>query len=195
MERNKEHSAIQSSYKNRLNRLRESLNALMTKYSKLDSKYKQENQDLTEEYKRLTQQFRDLQDKYAHFLETDEAAHRDVWAMNEDEAKGLIRQILDCDKIIHEQALNIPWTSPSAEVLDPGTGEGQSETGTQTGRRSGHSKTKTQTGSRWGAVDDFFGAAMWRRENRDLEFGRRARGRVHSSTFIGLRFFISYPFF
>ena len=53
--------------------------------------------------------------------------------MNEDEAKTLIRQILDCDKVIHEQVLSIPWTSPSAEAMDV-PGEGQSETGTQTGR-------------------------------------------------------------
>ena len=39
IERNKEHSAIQSSYKNRLNRLRETMNTLLTKYNKLDSKY------------------------------------------------------------------------------------------------------------------------------------------------------------
>merc|ERR1719352_5448 len=46
-ERNKEHQAIQSSYKNRLNRLRESLNNLMSRYHKLDQKYKQENVELT----------------------------------------------------------------------------------------------------------------------------------------------------
>merc|ERR1719321_588098 len=56
-ERYKEHSAIQSQYKNRLNRLRETLNTLMGRYHKMDSKYRQENVELTEEYKRLTQQF------------------------------------------------------------------------------------------------------------------------------------------
>lgn len=37
-ERNKEHTAIQSSYKNRLNRLRETLNTLMSRYNTLDQK-------------------------------------------------------------------------------------------------------------------------------------------------------------
>merc|ERR1719507_2046172 len=49
-ERNNEHYAIQSSYKNRLNRLRETLNNLMLRYRSLDAKYKQTNGELTEEY-------------------------------------------------------------------------------------------------------------------------------------------------
>lgn len=60
-ERNKEHTAIQSSYKNRLNRLRETLNTLMSRYNTLDQKYKTHNHELTEEYKRVTKQFKDLQ--------------------------------------------------------------------------------------------------------------------------------------
>ena len=61
VERNKEHSAIQASYKNRLNRLRETRNNLLARFTKLDHKYKQENLELTEEYKRLTRQYKDLQ--------------------------------------------------------------------------------------------------------------------------------------
>merc|ERR1719507_2221880 len=49
--RNNEHFAIQSSYKNRLNRLRETLNNLMTRCRSLDAKYKHQNGELTEEYK------------------------------------------------------------------------------------------------------------------------------------------------
>ena len=38
-ERNKKHSGIQSSYKNRRNRLREALNNLMSRYHKLNPNY------------------------------------------------------------------------------------------------------------------------------------------------------------
>merc|ERR1719262_1672960 len=38
-ERYKEHSAIKLQYKNRLQRLRETLNTLMSRYLKMDSKY------------------------------------------------------------------------------------------------------------------------------------------------------------
>merc|ERR1719210_1924542 len=50
-ERNKEHKAIQSSYKNRLSRLRDTLSKLMSRYNHLDQKYKQTNTELTSEYK------------------------------------------------------------------------------------------------------------------------------------------------
>ncbi|CAD7962826.1 unnamed protein product [Amoebophrya sp. A25] len=134
IERNKEHSAIQSSYKNRLNRLRETLNSLLTKYNKLDSKYKQENQELTDEYKRLTRQFKDLQDKSGHFEKADETKFQQVWSMNEAEAKTVIGQILECDKLIHEQQLSLPWSSPEEEVLNEQFEAGTStEAGTQTG--------------------------------------------------------------
>ncbi|CAD7945555.1 unnamed protein product [Amoebophrya sp. A120] len=137
IERNKEHSAIQSSYKNRLNRLRETLNTLLTRYNKLDAKYKTENQELTEEYKRLTKQFKDLQDKHAHFEKADEIKFREVWAMNEGEAKQVIGKILECDKLIHEQQLSLPWSSPQENLLNEQFETGTStEAGTQTGTKS-----------------------------------------------------------
>eukprot|EP00397_Hematodinium_sp_SG-2012_P021688 GEMP01022425.1.p1 GENE.GEMP01022425.1~~GEMP01022425.1.p1 ORF type:complete len:682 (+),score=169.67 GEMP01022425.1:38-2083(+) len=133
-ERNKEHSAIQSSYKNRLNRLRETLNHLMTRYHKLDQKYKQENLDLTEEYKRITRQFKDLQYKYKHFEESDEKKFREVWEMNENEVRVLINKVLDADRVVHEQQLGLAWVPPREDQLlmeletfsDAGTTTGKS---------------------------------------------------------------------
>lgn len=132
-ERNKEHSAIQSSYKNRLNRLRETLNHLMSRYQKLELKYKQENTDLTEEYKRITRQFKDLQSKYKHFEEADEKKFREVWEMNEVDVRALINKVLDADRIIHEQQLGIPWVPPREDQLLLEL-ETFSEAGTTTGK-------------------------------------------------------------
>mmetsp|Transcript_13384 Transcript_13384/g.32787 ORF Transcript_13384/g.32787 Transcript_13384/m.32787 type:complete len:624 (+) Transcript_13384:934-2805(+) len=150
IERNKEHSAIQSSYKNRLNRLRETLTLLLSRYGKLDAKYKQENQDLTEEYKRLTKQFKDLQDKHTHFEKADEVKFREVWAMNETEAKTIVSKILECDKLIHEQQLNVAWSSPQEELLNEQFETGTStEAGTQTGTKS-LSKNMSSAGGQGG---------------------------------------------
>jgi len=132
-ERNKEHSAIQSSYKNRLNRLRETLNHLISRYHKLDQKYKQENSDLTEEYKRITRQFKDLQSKYKHFEEADERKFREMWEMNEVEVRALINKVLDADRVVHEQQLGIPWTPPREDQLLMEL-ETFSDTGTATGK-------------------------------------------------------------
>merc|ERR1719146_415251 len=116
-ERHKEHSAIQSSYKNRLNRLRETLNNLMSRYSKLDQKYKHSNMELTEEYKRLTRQFKDLQEKFHHFEQADEKKFREVWEMNEGEVRALITKVLEADRLLHEQQLGHEWTQPNPDQL------------------------------------------------------------------------------
>eukprot|EP00396_MALV-II-16_sp_LP-1_P000175 gene175-64_t len=122
-ERNREHAVIQSNYKSKLNRLRETLNNLVGKYQKLDAKFKQENQDLTDEYKRLTRQFKDLQQKYQHFATADEKKFREVWKMNETEANVLIAQVQECNRIIHEQQLGLNWEASKHDVGDEGMGE------------------------------------------------------------------------
>merc|ERR1719440_2239347 len=132
-ERNKEHSAIQSSYKNRLNRLRETLNNLMSRYSKLDQKYKTENTELTEEYKRLTRQFKDLQEKFHHFEQADEKKFREVWEMNEQEVRGLMTKVLEADRLLHEQQLGHEWLPPKEEQLLQEL-DTFSESGTTTGK-------------------------------------------------------------
>lgn len=132
-ERNKEHRDIQSTYKNRLNNLRGTRNNLMSRYNTLDQKYKQQNMELTEEYKRLTRQFKDLQEKFHHFEQADEKKFREVWEMNEEEAHVLIDQVLEADRIIHEQQLGHDWMHPKPEQLDEEL-ETFSESGTATGK-------------------------------------------------------------
>jgi dynein regulatory complex protein 1 len=133
IERNNEHHAIQSSYKNRLNRLRETLNNLMTRYNTLDHKYRHDNIALTEEYKRLTRQFKDLQEKFHHFERADEARFRDVWEMNESEVRTLMQKVLDADRLIHEQQLGHEWVQPKDDQLQAEL-DTFSESGTTTGK-------------------------------------------------------------
>jgi len=132
-ERNKEHTAIQSSYKNRLNRLRENLNNLMSRYNTLDQKYKHYNMELTEEYKRLTRQFKDLQEKFHHFEQADEKKFREVWEMNEGEVRTLITKVLEADRLLHEQQLGHEWLPPKEEQLLQEL-DTFSESGTTTGK-------------------------------------------------------------
>jgi dynein regulatory complex protein 1 len=132
-ERFKEHSAIQSQYKNRLNRLRETLNMLMGRYHKMDAQYRQENALLTEEYKRLTRQFQDLQDKFRHFEQSDNRQFLEIWQLNETQVRQLIAKVLDADRIIHEQQLGLEWTPPREDQLLLEL-ETYSEAGTTTGK-------------------------------------------------------------
>jgi dynein regulatory complex protein 1 len=135
VERNKEHLVIQSSYKNRLNRLRENLNTLMSRYNALDQEYKHKNSSTTDEYKRLTKQFKDLQEKFHHFTQTDEQKFAEVWAMNEQEVVALQKKVLQADRLLHEQQLGHEWLQPKEEQLIQEL-DTFSESGTNTGKTS-----------------------------------------------------------
>mmetsp|Transcript_8497 Transcript_8497/g.24955 ORF Transcript_8497/g.24955 Transcript_8497/m.24955 type:complete len:670 (+) Transcript_8497:82-2091(+) len=135
-ERNKEHSQIQSSYKNRLAKLRETLSNLMSRYAGLDARYRQANAELTAEYKRLTRQFKDLQEKFRHFERADEQRFREVWEMNEQEVRGLNDRVLVADRLLHEQQLQHDWLPPKEEQLLQEL-DTFSESGTATGKSTG----------------------------------------------------------
>lgn len=42
----------------------------------------------------------------------------ELWLMNEEEAKGLMRKVLDADRIIHTQQLGLLWSEPSYWFLN-----------------------------------------------------------------------------
>ncbi|XP_005400486.1 PREDICTED: dynein regulatory complex protein 1 isoform X2 [Chinchilla lanigera] len=53
-----------------------------------------------------------------HFALIDDEKFREIWLMNEEEAKGLISRAFDVDRIIHIQHLGLPWTAPDFRFLN-----------------------------------------------------------------------------
>jgi dynein regulatory complex protein 1 len=45
-------------------------------------------------------------------MATDAKKFRDIWIMNEEEAKGYVHKLMEADRIIHEQQLGLAWQSP-----------------------------------------------------------------------------------
>ena len=75
-------------------------------------KFNDENLQISEEYKRVTDMFNDLELKSKHFLSVDLKKFNDIWEMNESQCKELARNLLEADRIIHEQQLGLQWLSP-----------------------------------------------------------------------------------
>ena len=48
-----------------------------------------------------------------HFQTTDEQKFRDIWLMNEERAKQLVKDVLEQNRIIHEQQLGIQSIEPN----------------------------------------------------------------------------------
>jgi dynein regulatory complex protein 1 len=49
---------------------------------------------------------------HRHFALINEEKFREIWLMNEEEAKALIVKAFDIDRIITTQHLGLPWTAP-----------------------------------------------------------------------------------
>ncbi|XP_074251370.1 dynein regulatory complex protein 1 isoform X2 [Saimiri boliviensis] len=110
--RDEESTVIKSQQKRKINRLHDTLNNLRSKYAKQIKQFQEENQSLTLEYKRLVMQFKELQKAMRHFALIDDEKFREIWLMNEEEAKDLIARGFDVDRIIHTHHLGLPWTAP-----------------------------------------------------------------------------------
>lgn len=72
---------------------------------------------MTNEYKQFTAWFKDLQKKYERFEKSDDNRFKEVWAMNDQEAKNLVEKIMHADKVIHLQQLSVPWKPPSDPIF------------------------------------------------------------------------------
>ncbi|NWH43114.1 DRC1 protein, partial [Fregata magnificens] len=149
-----ENTIIRSQQKRKLNRLHSLLNNLRTKLAKQEKQFREENQSLAADCERITGQCKEVQRRMRHFAVSDAEKFTEVWLMNEEEAKGLMRKALDADRIIHTQQLGLPWEEPrywflnnvgplghyqarrmatelAAEVLKVGSGEGGKENTTK----------------------------------------------------------------
>ncbi|NXW52371.1 DRC1 protein, partial [Nyctiprogne leucopyga] len=69
-------------------------------------------QSLAADCERITGQCKEVQRRMRHFAVSDVEKFTEVWLMNEEEAKGLMREALDADRIIHTQQLGLPWEEP-----------------------------------------------------------------------------------
>ncbi|XP_069438925.1 dynein regulatory complex protein 1 [Ovis canadensis] len=111
--RDEESTVIKSQQKRKINRLHDVLNNLRSKYNKQVKQFQEENQSLTSDYKRLVLQFKELQKAMRHFALIDDKQFREIWLMNEEEAKDLINRAFAVDRIINTHHLGLPWMAPN----------------------------------------------------------------------------------
>uniref|UniRef100_A0A7M4E497 Dynein regulatory complex protein 1 n=1 Tax=Crocodylus porosus TaxID=8502 RepID=A0A7M4E497_CROPO len=116
--RDEENTIIKSQQKRKLNRLYDVLNNLRMKLAKQIKQFQDENQNLTADYKRIVEQYRDVQKTMRQFATINTQKFLELWLMNEEEAKGLMRKVLDADRIIHTQQLGLFWSEPSYWFLN-----------------------------------------------------------------------------
>ncbi|NWY68249.1 DRC1 protein, partial [Erithacus rubecula] len=75
-------------------------------------------QSLESELERVTEQFQETQNRMRDLARSSAEKFRRVWAVNEEEAKALVRKTLEADRIIHVQQLGMPWEEPHFCFMD-----------------------------------------------------------------------------
>ncbi|KAI8805931.1 sperm tail-domain-containing protein [Cladochytrium replicatum] len=115
--REEENGTILGTQKRKIARLSDHLNMLRTKIAKQEKGSQQEYMSLTEDYKRITEQFKELQKKFRHFQLSDNKKYREIWKMNEEMTRELMRKVLQADRVVHEQQLGLHWSPPDESLL------------------------------------------------------------------------------
>lgn len=116
--RDEENKKTTSNQKRKITKLNDVTASLKKKFAEQLKQFEDENQQLSDEYKRVTDMFNDLKLKSKHFLAVDLKKFHDIWKMNEDHCKLLVRNLLDADRIIHEQQLGLAWLSPDTSFMN-----------------------------------------------------------------------------
>lgn len=75
------------------------------------------NHKYTAEYKQMTQDFIKLQRMFERFEKADEKRIKEIWSMNDQEARNLVEKIMHADKVIHLQQLSIKWEPPKDQFF------------------------------------------------------------------------------
>ncbi|KAM7027979.1 dynein regulatory complex protein 1 [Passerculus sandwichensis] len=113
-----ENSTLRSLQKRKINRFRTTLELLKDKMAKQEVKFQEEKQSLELELERVVGQFQETRDRMRHLARSRVDRFRQVWMVNEEEAKALIREVLDADRIIHVQQLGMAWEEPQFWFMD-----------------------------------------------------------------------------
>ncbi|XP_075454867.1 dynein regulatory complex protein 1 isoform X2 [Ascaphus truei] len=116
--RDEENTITKSQQKRKITRLQDVLNNLRIKLEKQIKQYKEENHVLADDFKRILEQYEGLQKKMRHFAVVDAKKFQDIWLMNEEEMKELVRRALEVDRLIHEQQLGLPWKTPDIWFME-----------------------------------------------------------------------------
>jgi dynein regulatory complex protein 1 len=112
LKRDEENAKTKAQQKRKITKLQDSLTNFKKRLAKQIKQFNDENQQLSDDYKRVTDMFNDLQQKSKHFLGVDLKKFHDIWKMNEEQCKKMAQNLLQADRLIHEQQLGLEWRLP-----------------------------------------------------------------------------------
>ena len=116
-ERNTENIKTKEKLKVRVRNYLKVVRDIKQKHKEELLQYQRDNMKHTTELKRFTKQFKELQKKFERFEKSDNTRLKEIWEMNEKEARAIVEKIMHADKVIHTQQLDIPWKPPADQIF------------------------------------------------------------------------------
>ncbi|KAK5641763.1 hypothetical protein RI129_010310 [Pyrocoelia pectoralis] len=116
--RENENVTIKSQQKRRINKLQDNINTLRTKTREYLEQTNNEIGKLTENIRKLQLSVLDVEAKADSFSHINDLKYKQVWDFNKERIDALLKQILDTDRVLHEQQLGLEWVNPQSELLD-----------------------------------------------------------------------------
>ena len=98
--------------KSKLNKDAQRLREEIVQFKNQQTEAKNQNTLYTKEYKLFTNEFIKLQKRFEKFEIADDKRIKEIWSMNDQEARNLVEKIMHADKVIHLQQLSIKWEPP-----------------------------------------------------------------------------------
>jgi len=98
--------------KSKLNKDTQRLRDELEQFKNQQAEAKNQNTLHTKDYKFFTNEFIKLQKRFEKFEKADDKRIKEIWSMNDQEARNLVEKIMHADKVIHLQQLSIKWEPP-----------------------------------------------------------------------------------
>ncbi|EPY30818.1 hypothetical protein STCU_03877 [Strigomonas culicis] len=111
-ERVKESKNANTLYKRRIGKLQDTMSNLIARHQESEKRHQRLNKDLTNQLRRVDTQYQDLQKKFQLFEKTDKEKYRQLWKLNNQKCKQKVHRVLQADRVLFEDILNLPWQPP-----------------------------------------------------------------------------------
>lgn len=98
--------------KSKMNKDTQRLREEVKQFGIQQTEAKNKNTECTQQYKLFTNEFIKLQKRFEKFEKADDKRIKEIWSMNDQEARNLVEKIMHADKVIHLQQLSIKWEPP-----------------------------------------------------------------------------------
>ncbi|XP_066139815.1 dynein regulatory complex protein 1 [Euwallacea fornicatus] len=119
--REDENIIIKSQQKRRINKLQDVINALRKQIGDYNSSMSNQIKKLSENIRKLQKSILDVEAKADHFAHINDEKFHMLWEMNKTRILGVLKKIMDSDRILYEQQMGLDWDPPQNFIVDKRT--------------------------------------------------------------------------